>query len=449
MGDGVRVQLALSLCMLGVWSGIAQAQVVQGVDLSEPLTAQGLVQVALDRNLALLQAEQNVYVSEGNYKQARSALLPSLSAGLDFDRTFNEAGQRINPLTNEIITSSSATTAYSVGASGRLNLVDVPSWYSFRGAGRDLMASEASFVATQLDIVQSVQEAYYALVRAQELARVSQEDVELREEQLARSEALYNLGSVARSDVLQAQVNLATSRREFIAAENDIAKQRANLCLMVGIPVNSPLQVAPPARPEERVPDAGEEALTQEALRNRPDLAQSRLDLESAFLDETATKWERWPSLGMSYSYRSNDRELDQLLSNALDEFTVNFSVGVNWTVFDGLSTKGAIERSIANRRAQERALTEHELQVALDVRNAVLDIQTAQEQIRSAQEGVRFAEESVKLQQALYESGGGTLLEWNNAQVELTRARVSLVDAEIDLHLALVLLQRALGAAP
>jgi len=58
----------------------------------------------------------------------------------------------------------------------------------------------------------------------------------------------------------------------------------------------------------------------------------------------------------------------------------------------------------------------------------------------------VTFAEESVRLQRALYENGGGTLLEWNNAQVELTRARVAVVEAEVQLRLAQAQLERALG---
>ena len=122
------------------------------------------------------------------------------------------------------------------------------------------------------------------------------------------------------------------------------------------------------------------------------------------------------------------------------------FSVGVSQTLFDGLRTKGSIQRATAGRRAQERALDAQRLQVALDIRESLLALKNAAEGIRSAREGVSLAEESARLQKALYESGGGTLLEWNNAQVELTRAKVAVVEAEASYHLAEAALERAVG---
>lgn len=475
MGDGVRVRPAgtrpltrgfahtlaallgaalLHGGVLGVLCAItaqpvrAQPGPDASVDLSRPLGLNRLIEIAAQQNLGLLQAEELVESQKGNLRQSRSALFPSLNASAGFNRTFNQFGEeRFDPDLNIFVGGSSANSNYRLGLNGGVNLLDVPVWYSYLGAGQSLDAQRAAFRRTESNLVKAVKDAYFALVRAQQLAQVNREDVTLREEQLARSQALYELGSVARSDVLQAQVNLATSRRELISAENSIEKQRASLNLILGVPVNSPTEVEEPRSPRDLVPAQNEEQLVQAAYEQRADLQQSKLAAASARSSETASKWQRWPSLGMNYSYSANDRELDQLVNNSLDEFTVTFSLGLSWTLFDGFATKGSIQRAIAARRSQEYATEEQQLQVALDVHTAVLDIQSAEEQIRSAEEGVAFAEESVKLQKALYESGGGTLLEWNNAQVELTRARVSLVQAEIDLHLALALLANATGA--
>jgi outer membrane protein TolC len=286
---------------------------------------------------------------------------------------------------------------------------------------------------------------YYELVRAEDLTQVNNEAHQLATDQLRRAQSLFELGSVARGDVLQAQVNLAAADRDRIQAANQVESQRARLALALAVPVDAPLEIADPPPPPVDLP-GDEDALIQEAISNRPDLRQAAASLAAARANLNAAKWERYPSVGASYSYTKRGDELGELFKQFDQDISYGVGVGLEWQLFDGFSTKGAIERAVAARNTEQQAFEQQRLQVALDVRESLIAIRNASEKIRSAEEGVRLAEESAKLQQALYESGGGTLLEWNNAQVELTRARVSLVDAQVDLHLALAGLELALG---
>ena len=82
----------------------------------------------------------------------------------------------------------------------------------------------------------------------------------------------------------------------------------------------------------------------------------------------------------------------------------------------------------------------------ALEVKDAFLSIAKNRESLRAAREGVQLAAESLRLQQALYESGAGTLLEWDNARLGLRRAQVSLIQAEISLLLSHLRFHTAIG---
>ncbi|MEZ4653175.1 MAG: TolC family protein [Candidatus Eisenbacteria bacterium] len=415
------------------------------IDLTKPLSLEDIYDLAEGRNLNYLRSLESIETSKGSYKSARSALLPSARAGVGLSRTVSKFSQPVFDQTSQSFISDETSYSSSLSLSGGVNVIDMPSIFRFRQASASLDGTELGAARTRQTLHNQLAGVYYELIRAQERAQVTQEAYDLSSEQLRRAQSLYDLGSVARSDVLQAQVNLASADRDRISATNTIALQRSRLAMALGVPVDSPIRVQDPEALPGTLPTEAD-ALVEDARHSRPDVRQAQADLSAARLGVKSAKWSRYPSLDASYSYSRRGTHLNDVTTEFDSGYSFSTSIGLSWTLFDGLNTKGSIERAEAARRSQKLMLEETELQVALDVQESLIAIKNASESIRSAEEGVRLAEESVKLQQALYESGGGTLLEWNNSQVELTRARVSLVDAQVDLHLALAGLDLALG---
>jgi outer membrane protein len=420
-------------------------ETMPAIDLSAPLSLDEVYRLSESRNLSYLRSLASVESSHGSYVSARSALFPTARTGIDVSRTVSKFDEPMfDPTSQRFVTDA---TEYSSGLSlsGGVSLFDPPSIFRFRQASANLDAAEHQVDRSRQTLRNQIASVYFELVRAKERDIVAREAYELSSEQLRRAETLFELGSVARSDVLQAQVNLASADRDRITAANVIELQRSQLALALGVPVTSPVDVeaAPPlpaVLPEDR------EDLVQDAIATRPDVQAAQADLRAAQFGVKSAKWQRYPTIDGSYSYSRRGDHLNDVTDDFDRGYSFSLRAGLSWTLFDGFNTKGNIERAEAARRSQSLLLEETELQAALDVRASLIAIKNASESIRSAEEGVRLAEESVKLQQALYESGGGTLLEWNNSQVELTRARVSLVDAQVDLHLALAGLELALG---
>jgi outer membrane protein len=451
VGHGRVASLALVLLsatvMLLLATGAARAQSASMPDLTHPLSLDEIVRLATTRNLQVAQARESWASARGGRTSAWAGLLPNLQGSVGFNRTTQKyGGPVINTQTGQVYTSQTSDN-YSLGFNGGMNLIDLPSIYSFRGAGQSLAAAGHGFDDAVQSIVLSVKQQYYALTQSQELARVAEDSYTLRTEQQRRAESLFQLGSVAKSDVLQAQVNLSAAEREKIGAENQIDQERARLAMMLALPVDSRLEVEPPAPVDETAPMPTESELGALAERQRPDLQRAAAALEAARSSERAARFQRWPSLGGSYSYsKQNDNAVGDLYRNLDQDARWGFSIGLSQTIFDGFQTKGSIQRGTADRRGKEQALEQQRLQAALDIRESLLGLKNASEWIRSAREGVGLAEESARLQKALYEAGGGTLLEWNNAQVELTRAKVAVVEAEASYHMAEAALERAVG---
>lgn len=416
-------------------------------DLSRPLSLAQLEQLALSRNLSIAQAMSSERISRGARLGAWSALLPNLRANLQFNQTsYDYDTGRVDPSTGLELSQKGTSDEYGLGLNGGVNLVDLPAWYSARSAGRSLAAAGAGADDARAQVLLQTRTQYYSLVRSQELARVARESFELRQEQLRRAESLFELGSVARSDVLQAQVNLATAERERIATANRVEQVRALLAVLLAVPVEPRIEVEPPPAVDVVPALPSEPDLIRHAREQRHDVRQARHALEAARLSARARKFEHLPSLAAGYSYSKQRDDLGDVFQDPKRNARWGYSVGLAMNVFDGLAAEAGVQRATAEVRLREEQLRAVELQAALAIREALLAIKDASEALASSREGVRLAEESVRLQKALYEGGGGTLLEWNNAQVELTRARVAIVEAEADLRVSEALLERAAG---
>ncbi len=466
---------------LRVWCGVLLALVVlaTSVDaqtepsLSAPLTLPELIRIAKERNHGLAQARASIDLARGSNTSAHSAYLPTISgdAGIQHSHDRSDGRSEFPTVIDSVLVravqdeeATSTNDGYSIGVRGTLPLVNVPGWMRQRGARERLLASEHSFETVEDELVYSVSAQYYEMLRAQELRQVADEAFTLTGEQFERSQALYELGSVAKTDVLQAQVSRAAAERDRIASANRVEQERARLAVLLALPVDSPIQVADPG--EVVMPDttSDESNLIAQAMDARPDVKRARVELAASEYDTKAAKWSRYPSLDLSASFRKSksdgDREtMSQIISprrfvpdttnvsSKPGQTTWDVGLGLSVPIFDGLITKGNIQQATANQVIKARAYEQAKLDAALEVRQSLIAIKNATEEIRSAREGVSLAEESVRLQRALYESGGGTILQWNNAQVELTKARVSLVEAEVNLRLAEASLEKALGS--
>lgn len=443
-----------------------RATAAEPVDVSRPLSLDSILGLAEERNLGLLQAREQVEIARGAKTGSYATFLPTLRGSIGYDRSHSTGSSEIPTQFGRFVKEETQDSdGLGLNLNGGMNLLAIGDWYRFHQSTIAVSAASYGFEAARAELRFSSATQYYALTRAADLLEVADQALRLTSEQLDRAQALFELGSVARTDVLQAQVNRAAAERDRIAAANTVEQERARLALLIGLPVDTELAVMDPAGTPDTLLTTPESELVRSAEQNRPDYQQSLRQTRAGRLSERAARAGRLPTVGLEYSYgkswssfeSSQTPPPDSLgipLADAIrssgepENQRLSVSVGLSMPLFDGWVTKGNIERAAAERRQSERALEEKRLQLGLDVRQSVLTIRTTAEGIRSARQGVAFAEESVRLQKALYESGGGTLLQWNDSQVQLTRARVSLVEAEVNLRLAWAGLEKAVGSS-
>ncbi len=287
-------------------------------------------------------------------------------------------------------------------------------------------------------------EAYYNLLRAQLLHKVARDAVAVSQEQLQRTQSLYELGSSARSDVLKSQVQLGQTRLTLVRAVNGERLARDGLIHAMN------LTSAPPFSIDTTVVDVPDVTLdfereVEHALTNRLDLLALRESEKASGRRVFASRGPLLPTLDFGYNLSYTDQE-SQFRFGAQKTRNRSWFFSSSWNIFDRYQVYANISQSKASRRVAEYNRRQRELDMVREIRDIVNQLQESRERFGVARENVARSEEDLRLAQEKFRVGAGTILDTITAESDLTSTRAAVVEAVVDYLIARARLARATG---
>jgi hydrophobic/amphiphilic exporter-1 (mainly G- bacteria), HAE1 family len=289
-----------------------------------------------------------------------------------------------------------------------------------------LDASRLEFERTRQDLQYRVVEVFYNALLKQHGVGVTDEQIRLSETQLALARARYDAGTVARLDVLQAEVQLANARARKIqmTAEVDAAVQAVRTVL--SLPQRQQLTLVGTLDDGREIP--GREALDI-ALPSRPDLRAFSARRDQAEYSSRLADGEWKPSL----SFRGNLQYQEDSFSSVLDTDNQNYTFGLAIQMPLMAAPGAAARRSAAQaqKRQAEYGLNASTDQAQLELETAWTTLQAAAEVVTTQQKALELARESVQIAQVSYENGVITSAELNDAQVRMLETEWTLLQAK------------------
>jgi outer membrane protein TolC len=404
------------------------------------LTADDAVKLALDKSGLVIGARAGVLSAKGSLYSAYSGVLPNLTASLtrSESRSTNETGSVSfagSPVPIAPNDSRSDFTAPTLSLSW--GLLTPAAWRNVSAARQGNKAARFELNATRNDVALGVRRQFYEVVKAIKLAEVAEGSLQLSRDDERRVRAMFEVGSVSKSDLLKAQVRSAQSELSLLQARHAVIVQRIELARQIGVDEASMGGVDTLLTAQVQTFD--EAALLAEAGSKRPDLIAAEASLASARASHGAARLGRLPYITASGSASFNQKTnftnterltgLEQKGETSLDR-DLRGQVSVRWDIF----SLGTVDARIASSKAA--LLNAQELRDALrrnlasEVRQAVLAYQEAVESQVAAQRGLESATENLKLTQEKYNVGSATILELIDAQVQLETAKSDLVRA-------------------
>ena len=303
-----------------------------------------------------------------------------------------------------------------------------------------LNAADMALENTKQSMRFAVTDAYYNILQRKNLVTVAESAFRMSSEQLSLIETQYEEGSLAKSDVLHMQVEMANYRQSLVSAKGALQIAEASLLSLLGLPENTEIETTD-SLTYEPYPLSLEECLAY-AEANRPDAAAADYAIKQADARVRAARSGDRPGIAAVANKTVADNKAFR------DDRSENWEAGIqlSWNVFDNNVTHANVKTAKASA---ERARAEAEgtdKAVRLETRSAYIKMKAAEDNIRSAEAAVKQAEENLTIAQVRYEEGVDILLSLTDAQEKLVQARTNYYSALYEYNLGKAELEKAMG---
>jgi outer membrane protein TolC len=417
------------ICRVGILLSLLLA-LTPGIK-AEVYTLDKCIEIALQHNASVVAARNDYESSKWGVANSYGLLIPSISISSSQSQSWSPYGK-------------------AQGASGGFTISEsfiglgVFNYTQITGKRAQKNSSYYNYVAARQDLVLSVKEAYYNLIKTGMLVDVASDAVKSGDEQLKVAQSRYDLGSAALSDVLKSKVLRSNAQLDLITAENNNSVAKASLNFVMGIDISQDFEVTKDL-PKTSFDMTYDQALS-EALSNNSSYRKATYDLASAKSGLLAASTAFLPDLSFNVNYGASGDKYFDLYSPESSKASRNIGFSISYNILNHLSDITSLVSQKKFVNTQKKNLENTLNGVALAVRQAFLDIQMNKQKLDLNDESVAAAQEDLNIVREKYNLGAATILEVLDAEVSFKTAQTNQVQALFDYNLAISNLEKAMG---
>jgi len=399
---------------------------------------QGHISKALENNLDIRIALQNIASAESYLKQSKAAYQPTLSVGPNY--TFQT--QSINTQFGQIIGERRYINQFDITASvgweadiwGRLKAQEKAQLASYLG-------TVAAHKAVKSDLVASIATSYYQLLTYDAQKKIITETIALREKNLETTRALKTAGTLTEVAVQQSEALVFNAKSLLIDIDTQIQLLENTMSLLMGEPSQS---IARSTLESQKLPIDLKLGYPAQILANRPDVMRAEYNLMNAFELTNSAKAQFYPTLRITGSGGVQSVDIDHLFS--VNSLFANIVSGLAQPILNRRQIKTNYEVSLANQESAYLNFRKAVLTAGKEVSDAIRVFSVQDSYIELKQKELNAYKNSVEYSQELVNYGMANYLEVLNASVNSLNAELNIANAEYSKMRAAVELYQALG---
>jgi outer membrane protein TolC len=315
----------------------------------------------------------------------------------------------------------------------------------------------------------SVRAAYYSLVGAIAGLEVAQGSLELARESLKNNQTRVEVGTMAPIDITSAQAEVASNEEAVIVQESAIQSAQDQLRTMIMNPSQPGFWTTtfkPTDQPMLAPRDIDVDAAVRNALANRTDVQQLKKQMSGTDISVKYLENQKLPGVdlqarygvtgvgGTQYLYDNaaiaggapprpigtSIRPFGDVLRDVFGNNFRTWSFALNVSYPIGTSpADAAFAQAKLLRRQEETQLTDLEMGVTTQVREAARRVNTNLKRVDATRKAREFAQQRLDAENKRFTVGLSTTFELFQAQRDLARARQSELSATIDYNQSLV----------
>ncbi len=441
------------------------------VDLSGPVSLQGCVGQALGRNFTVRIQQFTVFEAADAVEIQEAAFEPTFgfSANKQFSQpTINESqfGFPANSTTETAALSVNDTLITGATLTGNYSLVranESPAFFPpnpsyagatsisvtqplLQGAGSDynraalesarlgVRISNLNFKSTVLTMVLNVENTYYNLLYQREQYKVQEEELKQAQQLLDENTIRRQTGVLTDLDVMNAKAGVASAQNLLILDRQAVRNSEDSLLQLLG-DREFRSSVGEVSFPDIGEPEVSFDRSYKAAREDGPDLAVAMATIDQFKLAALKAKRNTLPELNVNggVGYGSYAATAYQSLTGSWNGY--NWTAGITLSVPWGMKANKALyHQALSQVRSHEVAYDQADQNLVVNVRRAVLAVQTGIQSVRSSAENTRYATKAYELTKAQFDAGLATSYLVLQSQNTLETARVSELQAKVNL---------------
>jgi outer membrane protein TolC len=430
-------------------AGGFKSRIEQELGISGGLTSEDVARRAVTTSYSLEARRADVAAAAAEVDRAFAAYIPKLTLTARYTRLSDIDSEPIDAGPLGTISFEQPLNQYTFQAGLTVPVSDYFLRVSKAHDSSQLAenAARKNLVATELSTAADAKTTYYGWVSARLSLIVSTQALEDAKAHLADVKNALEAGTASQADVLAIESRVADSERLVATGQNLVQELEEQLRILRHDPPNTVYRVGETLadEPAFATPERLAE-LTRTAIVQRPELVALELRAKAVQRQASVERAAYYPRLDLFANAHYDNP--NQRAFPPRDEFKASWDAGAQliWTPTDIPGAGAAARGHTANAEAllaERRALTDR---VRSEVNAAYRALQDARAAIRTSEKSLAAAEEAHRVRRVLFQNGRATSVEVMDAELELTRARLVAVTARIDLRVARVRLDYALG---
>ena len=348
-----------------------------------------------------------------------------------------------------------------------------PNLRYLRIARNNKKISDIAFKDQVTATVTQIENIYWDLVSAYEQTQVNEQSSAFARQTLENTKKQLELQAVPEMDVVRAEAEVSKREQELTVARTSLQLQETLMKNAITKSLDDPTLEAMPVVPTDRMESVQISAATpiqdliSTALKDRPELLESDVDLVNRRISRSAARNALLPSLSLVGFYggtglggilnpvffppgtnsSSVPTDWGGALQNAFNGSAPDYYVGLNVNIpIRNRVAKADQYRSELEYRQAELRLEQLKKQVRIEVRNAQFALDQTGARVEAAQKARDLAQRTFDITKKEQELGAGSIYQTLSAQRDLALAQLDLVSALTIHEKAKVELDRATG---
>ncbi len=334
--------------------------------------------------------------------------------------------------------------------------------------------SDIGFKDQVIATITQIKNIYWDLVNAYEQARVNEQSLAFAQQSLDNARKQLHLESVPAMDVMRAEAEVSKRDQDLTVARTSLQLQELLIKNALTKSLDDPVLEAVPVVPVDRFETVATQAteavqdLIAQALRDRPELAESDVDLANRQISGKAARNALLPSLALVGFYggsglagplnpiynlptpnsSSVPTDYSGALANAFNNSSPDYYIGLSLNIpLRNRVAKADQYRSELEYRQAELRREQLRKEIRIEVRNAQYALQQTGARVGAARKARDLAQRTFEIMQKEQTLGAGSTYQTMTAQRDLSIAELDMVTAMTTYEKAKVELDRATGS--